>query len=225
MRARKVAAVSNSRAVYNSIRQPGVISTPSYLRLEKTLGTQSNLSFSVLQNEGSASTTEKRLSISDTFTVTGIGIFLGHVLAADVTAGDFSKMTLHTYPNSAVFGTAKVDELQAYYNGFLSIRINQTVFLDSWDTQRHYAVGTAQEGLAASSNATVNLYQKSAWEGGNYGFQAVTPTLTLSGAAKNDVQLTFPTSQDMTPTSGRGSAVIIFRGFLNQNAAKFNAKF
>lgn len=221
MARRNVAAVSNSRAVYNSIRQPGVISTPSYLRVEKTLGTQSNLAFSVLQNEGSANVTEKRLSISDTFTVTGIGIFLGYHGSSD----DVSEMTLHTYPNSAVFGTAKVDELQPYYNGFLSIRINQTVFIDSWDTQRHYAVGTAQEGLAASANATVNLYQKSNWEGGNHGFQAVTPTLTLSGAAKNDIQLTFPSSRDMTPTSGTGYAVIIFRGFLNQNAAKFNAKF
>jgi len=221
MARRNVAAVSNSRAVYNSIRQAGVISTPSYLRLEKTLGTQSNLQFSVLQNEGSANVTEKRLSISDTFTVTGIGVFLGHIAAAD----DVSEMALHTYPNSAVFGTAKVDELQCFYNGFLSIRINQTVFLDSYDTQRHYSVGSAQEGVAISANATVNLYQKSTWEGGNYGFQAVTPTLTLSGAAKNDVQLTFPASKDMTPTSGTGYAVVIFRGFLNQNAAKFNAKF
>jgi hypothetical protein len=221
MRARKVAAVSNSRAVYNSIRQAGVISTPSYLRLEKTLGTQSNLAFSVLQNEGSANVTEKRLSISDTFTVTGIGVFLGHHASAD----DVSEMALHTYPNSAVFGSGKIDELQTFYNGFLSIRINQTVFLDSYDTQRHYAVGSAQEGVAISANATVNLYQKSTWEGGNYGFQAVTPTLTLSGAAKNDVQLTFPASKDMTPTSGTNYAVIIFRGFLNQNAAKFNAKF
>lgn len=220
MARRNVAAVSNSRAVYNSIRQPGVISTPSYLRVEKTLGTQSNLSFSVLQNEGSANVTEKRLSISDTFTVTGIGIFLGHL-----PSGTVDKMSLHSYNNSAVFGTAKVDELEDFYNGFLSIRINQTVFLDSWDIRRHYAVGTAQEGLAASANATVNLYQKSTWEGGNYGFQAVTPTLTLSGAAKNDVQLTFPASQDLAPTSGTGYAVIIFRGFLNQNAAKFNAKF
>lgn len=221
MARRNVAAVSNSRAVYNSIRQPGVISTPSYLRVEKTLGTQSNLSFSVLQNEGSANVTEKRLSISDTFTVTGIGIFLGFHAAAD----DISEMALHTYPNSAVFGSAKVDELQTYYNGFLSIRINQTVFVDSWDTQRHYAVGTAQEGVAISANTTVNLFQKSTWDGGNYGFASLTPTITLSGAAKNDIQLTFPASKDMTPASGTGYAVIIFRGFLNQNAAKFNAKF
>ena len=220
MRGRKVAPVTNNRAVYNSIRQPGVISTPSYLRLEKTLGTQSNLAFNVLQNEGSANVTEKRLSISDTFTVTGIGIFLGYHTASD----DVSEMALHTYPNSTAFGSGKVDELQTYYNGFLSIRINQTVFLDSWDTQRHYAVGTAQEGLVLTGGQT-NAYFKSEWQGGNYGFQAVTPTLTLSGAAKNDVQLTFPASKDMTPTSGTGYAVIIFRGFLNQNAAKFNAKF
>jgi hypothetical protein len=29
----------------------------------------------------------------------------------------------------------------------------------------------------------------------------------------------------MTPAAGTGYAVVIFRGFLNQNAAKFNAKF
>ncbi len=78
-----VSPMSRAQEVWN-LRQKmyaeaGVISSPSFLRLERTLdGTTSIIEFDLTNGNGATArrVTEKRLNIGDTFTVMGAALFL-----------------------------------------------------------------------------------------------------------------------------------------------------
>jgi len=213
----KIQATDRTRAIFNSLqKRRGVISTQSYLRLESVLGTQGNVSFPVLLNEGNANPNERRLSITDAFTVTSLAIVIYKKLAANA----ISSAQLDTFPNPLVYaGAGEAAALQAIYNGFLSVRVNSVVYIDSLDTYRFYRVGTAQEGVNVSAGAP---YVASEFAKGDYPFYSLTPSIRLSGATKNELNLTLPESVNMAAAAGDDNRVVLYlRGFLEQNGAQF----
>jgi len=221
----KVASVAGrSRALLNSLKPTrGTITTQSYLRLEKQLGTQSSVNFDVLNNQGAQTVTEKRLAITDSFVISAVSIMFYEVTAN--TPARIAESTLHTWPDANVFtGAGAPAALQAFYNSFLSIRVNSTVYLDSLDIYRHYRVGVAQQGVETTT--TPSSYLRSQWDGGDYGFYSLTPSIELSGATKNEISVQLPNNVTVTPGNVGGAvyAVCYLRGFLRQNNAQFNAR-
>lgn len=213
------------RALFNRIpKRPGTITTQSYLRLEKELSTQSAITFDVLNNQGSQQVTEKRLAITDAFQITALSMFF-YTFDSTV-ANSQEKSRLNSWNNPAVFaGSGESASLQGFYNGYLSIRVNSTVFLDSLDLYRFYRAGVAQQGLQQTTTATVGTYQASSWDGGDYGFYSMTPSIELSGATKNEISITLPSNLTVTPAANHKTFVVCYlRGFLQQNAAQFNSK-
>lgn len=213
------------RALFNRLPQrPGTITTQSYLRLEKEISTQSNVTFDVLNNQGTQQITEKRLAITDAFQITALSMFF-YTFDSTV-ANSQEKSRLHSWNNPAVFaGSGEAASLQGFYNGYLSIRVNSTVFLDSLDLYRFYRAGVAQQGLQQTTTATVGTYQASSWDGGDYGFYSMTPSIELSGATKNEISISLPSNITVTPAANYKTYVVCYlRGFLQQNAAQFNSK-
>ena len=202
--------------VYNRVKRAGVITTQSYLRFEKSIqGTFNSISFDVLVNQGSASTTERRLQLTDTFTITQLAIFIYQAgTTTAVTNQDKAKSLLYANPNPNVFTQTVTDSLYNVYNGYMQLRVNTEVLIDSLDIMQFYRVHTTQNG--AVTNATEE------WNAINNGFKKIVPTITLNGAAKNEINLFFPESIDLTGSDKSNYIVCYARGFLNQNAAQLN---
>ena len=202
--------------VYNRVKRPGVITTQSYLRFEKSIqGTFNSISFDVLVNQGSAATTERRLQLTDTFTITQLAIFIYNAgTTTTVTNVDKAKSTLFSWPNPNVFTQTVADSLMNLYNGFLQLRVNTEVLIDSLDIMQFYRVHTTQNG--AVTNA------QDEWPMINNGFKKIVPTITLNGAAKNEINLFFPESINLAGSASSNYVVCYARGFLNQNAAQLN---
>jgi hypothetical protein len=202
--------------VYNRVKRAGVITTQSYLRFEKSIqGTFNSISFDVLVNQGSASTTERRLQLTDTFTITQLAIFIYQAgTTTAVTNQDRAKALVYANPNPNVFTQTVADSLYNLYNGYMQLRVNTEVLVDSLDIMQFYRVHTTQNGAVA--NATEE------WNAINNGFKKIVPTITLNGAAKNEINLFFPESINMGGSAASNYVVCYCRGFLNQNAAQLN---
>ena len=210
------------RAIINSLKKKkGVIATQSYLRLEQPLGTTGSIAFQVLQSQQNTTVNEKRLALPDSFLITSLAIMTYKISAGS----NVSTGVLNTFPNPFVYTTAgEAAALQALYNGYLSVRVNSVVYIDSLDTYRFYRAGVAQKGLDVSTGTNPE-YQASEWNKGDYPFYGLTPGVMLSGATKNELNLVLPESSAMGAKAGDVNYVVLYlRGVLLQNAATFNPR-
>jgi hypothetical protein len=222
-------AFSRRQAVFNEkasqYAQTGVITTPGYLRLETLLpstGAISTINFNTLDTSGVKLPTERRLKLADTFTITDISFYLGTGSAATVgapTNAEQSVERLNTFPNQTVtaIGT-NTSALQAVYNGFLSLRVDTTTFLDSLPLMNFYRVGDVQAGAIFATGGTAT--NQSSWPLSMYGKQELLPTIELNGQANIEFQISLPSSITYTQVAATfTTAVVILGGFLNQGAA------
>lgn len=205
----------------------GVITTPGYLRLEISLTGATNIvRFQVRDAQGgSQHVTERRLKVSDSFTVLGGSFYIGKAgvtgPATVPTDAQFAAMSLHTFPNPQVFtgGTAAAN-LQSIYNGYLSVRVDSTVFIDSMPMLNFYRVATSQLGVG--STAANNLpVQADEWPLSMYGRNEWQPTLELNGLANTEIDINLPTSVALNAGAAtyQTNAVLYLSGFLNQGGA------
>ena len=225
-------AFSRKQAVFNEKAQQyarkGVITTPGYLRLETLLATSgaatslNTIQFNTLDTSGTKQATERRLKLSDTFTITNVSFYIGAGAATAVgapTAVEQARENLHTFPNIAVASIgAESPQIQALYNGFLSLRIDTTTFLDSIPMKQFYRVGDVQQGTITATGG--NVANKSSWLSSMYGSTPMLPTIELNGQSNIEWTITLPTSVPYTqPAATFTNAVLILEGFLNQGAA------
>jgi|688.fasta_scaffold318691_2 hypothetical protein len=230
-------AFSRKQAVFNEkamqYARQGVITTPGYLRLETTLAPSAaatslnTISFNTLDTSGTKQPTERRLKLSDTFTVTDISFYIGTGVASVATGGvtgapsavEQAKELLHTFPNQQVVAIgANNDDLEAIYNGFMSLRVDTTTFLDSIPMRQFYRVGDTQQGTIFSTGGTAT--NKSSWNSAMYGKTPLLPTIELNGQSNIEWAITLPTSIPYTQVADTFcNAVIVLEGFLNQGAA------
>lgn len=222
-------AFSRRQALYNEkaaqYAKAGVITTPSYLRLEVTANTTATsvLNFSTLDTSGTKTVTERRLKLNDTFTVTDIAFYIIADTADTVNAptdSNRAKARMYTYPNPNVSAiSTKADELEAIYNGFLGLRIDSTTFIDSLPVRSLYRVGTSQAGVGSTATNNVSI-GRDEWPLMNYGRAEMLPSIELNGQANIEWSITLPTAQDLgAPASSFIAFALVLNGFLNQGAA------
>jgi hypothetical protein len=201
--------------------QAGVITTPGYLRLEVSLtGTTNLIAFQVRDAQGGTQhVTERRLKVSDTFTIMSGSFYIGKAAATAsvVSNAGYAAMGLHTFPNPLVFtgGTAAAD-LQSIYNGYMSVRVDSTVFIDSMPMLRYYRVATSQQGVGPAV-----IVQRDEWPLSLYGNADFTPTVELNGLANTEININLPTAVNLAAGANtyETNAVLLLTGFLNQGGA------
>lgn len=218
-----VKAVDTYRATYNSLKnrfgvgRSNVIITPGYLRSEQVLGTQNQVNFPILVNEGTAPrSTERRLGISDAFVITDLGIRIGRLTGAapEATPG---PIQLESFVNPAVFTVAgERAALNTFYNGALSVKVGSITYIEALDLLRFQHVGTAQRGMTLFTASTYGASEQH----GLSDLADIVPTIMFSGQEKNVVQVTLPESAAMGAAAPIANVAVFYaRGFLCQNAA------
>lgn len=226
-------AYSRKQALYNEkaaqYAKAGVITTPSYLRLELTAGTTATsvLNFNTLDTSGTKTVTERRLKLNDTFTITDIAFYIiaGDAAATNApTDSQRSTARMFTYPNSNVTAIgATATAIEAIYNGFLSLRIDSTTFIDSLPMRSLYRVGQAQQGVIAGTGGTAT--NRDEWALSNYGRAELLPSIELNGQANIEWSINLPTAQTLgAPANFFIAFGLILNGFLNQGAASVQQK-
>jgi len=208
--------------IYRQVKEryPNSINTQSYLRFEKSLnGTFNTIQFDILTNQGLTSPTERRLQITDAFTITDIGIFIMKAgTTTTATDAQRSAAAWNMWANPLIYtGAGEAAALETFYNGNLSIKVNSTVYFEALDLRSNfYRVGTSQKGVGPAVIISSDEFPA------NAGLKRIVPTITLNGAAKNDLTINLPLSTNTIGTTSENFVVCFCRGFLSQNASKLN---
>lgn len=186
-----VVAPDRERAIYTGLRKkaPNNIITPSFIRLEQQLSSgQGQYQFQIGKNVGNPSATEVRLDLNDAFVATKLGIYL---LNDDLTLPGHSA--LQTFPSPVAFPAeaSNVDptHLEAFYNGFLRVKVADVVYAETMATRKFRIVRTTQQDVAA---ATPPPSAKLSGAEGYDGLQNLTPQFIFQGQAKNELTLYVP---------------------------------
>lgn len=203
----------------------GVISSPSFLRMERTLdSTTSVINFDLTESNGSGPrrVTEKRLKQGNTFTALGVVMFLSASPRADQntpsTPEELLQQRLHTYPNPAAFPGSS-DALQALYNAQHSLTIDSTVFIEGISTRDFYRVGTAQQGYGVGGAGNVQ-YGDDSWSFAQWGQKELIPSLEISGGADVQPQIKLGTSINLESQDAniQNNLVLYYFGYENVGA-------
>lgn len=188
--------------------------TQSYLRLEVVASTsKTNYQFGVLINDQPQGNpirpTENRLNLQDAFFVASVQLFTA--IAASATATNFS---LDTYPNPRKYSTAgAAAALYNLYNGYLSLTVNNSQIVTTWDLYRHLEINQTQQTVTPVAT-TIPLDQMS---GLTSTAVACEPNWVLIGSKNNVLQLNLPGAIDTLQASSTTVLVLILRGVLSQN--------
>lgn len=232
----------NNQALISRIRQTlasrGVIkgnevATQSYLRFHQDINTaQSAFTFNVLENQGTVQAGERRLPITDMFTVTHWALYVGRAAAsaggAAVTASQAAQMVLYTNDNPNIFTNGTGDaQLMALYNGFITVTVDRERLIDGYDIKRFFRVGWPLQGTLQFTGGTGGgIQNRDYWQGPNYGMAELDPEITLNGVGQNDITVTLPAPFSFSPAAATlfsNFAVLVARGIRWQNASKLNA--
>jgi hypothetical protein len=184
----------------------------SFLRTEVTLNTNSTLyQFPVLVNDNfvPVTNTSKLLNLQDAFYVSELAL----VFAAPSSATD-TTFPLVTYPNTTQFSTAQADALNTFYNGIMTLTVNNRQIVPAWDLNRHYYAPQQQQTTDADyTTSTINYVDQR--DGSTSAFVPVEPGLVLVGSKQNQLQVQLPAA--LASVAANSRAILIFRGHLAQN--------
>ena len=183
MQNEQVIARIRQRLTEKGVIKGNEIATQGYLRTGVNVQTATalnSLSFPILTNQGTIRATERRLDVTDMFTVTHWAMYLvkagGNAAGGGVVATDteLSQARNNTYPNPYVFATAapglptfltnngatallpvtaESQNMYSLYNGFMSVTVDREVIIDSYDCMRFLRVPIEQQQQATAAAA------------------------------------------------------------------------
>ena len=212
----------NARLVYRNAKRSMVaagvdpskaILSQSFLRLERVANTSTtNYQFGVLLNDtpqGAATRpTEQRLQLQDAFFCSSVQVF--YSLAASATATNYAPIT---WPNPFDLTTAgAAAAMYNFYNGTMSLTVNNRTIVTSWDLFRHLEVPQTQKNNAAG--AGVNSDQLT----GGYSTSFVCePNWVLIGSKNNQLSIQLPAAVGTLQAGVTTVFTVLMRGVLAQN--------
>lgn len=225
---------SQERALYEYITQhnleagfDNILPLKGYLRSEVVLGVQNTIDFSIKEGElapGQAliSPDENRLRLNDAFYATHYSVMFRIWDTADATTRVLAP--LQTFANANVFaGVAAA--IEGAYNGALSLRVNDTVYVDSMDMNSFKYVDMAQQQQAISTVAGAGIQSSSAWNQDKAFREMTSPLVRLNGLFRNQFRVTLPANLNFTAEAGQTvGAVLYVRGWLMQNGGSTRTK-
>jgi hypothetical protein len=179
----------------------------SYLRSELTLTTTQTLyQFPILVNDNSAPTTGSMnlLNLQDAFYCSEIALFF--CAPSSPTATTFS---LVSYPNATQFTAGSDIQLNNFYNGKLTMIINNRQIVPSLDLYRFY------DAMQTQQPAVTNSVDQ--FSGKVSGFNPVEPGIVFVGSKQNVVQIQIPNALSSVQANSR--VVLYMKGHLAQNVS------
>ena len=209
-------------------RTTGIRAAQGFLRLDVLLGSNGQYVFqpNAATGQPPANVTETRVRQADVFIATSIGFFLKRVAnaAATPTGAEDAIGQLYTFPDNVIFPTTESTNLEAIYNSSLQITIGNQIVVQGLDLLQMRRVGMAQQGLQASQQAaavgTAGAYQRSQWDGSEYGFAPLHQAFAFNGQNNQQINLILPTAINCAAAgSFTNYATIIMRGVLAINAS------
>lgn len=217
-------------AKYNKIGKGNVRLTQSTLILSKPiLPTIATYNFDVLETQtATLQNDEIRLNLNDEFIITTMGLYLQASAERITEAGVATASGKKLFSYIPAETTSSLESLADVYNGSLQIAVNNIVYLDKWDTHKHECRPRTQyTNFTTPNNAT-----QASTEFSKNAMFPVEPLLTLSGAKKNNIQLTLAnaiSTGTFSYKSDDGSStrytidriVLLMRGLNAQNGASF----
>jgi|GEM_PF-3101681 len=222
---RSQAILNEKIAMYS---RAGIVTSTSYLRAEILLSSAvNNLNFNFLAAQQSNQAqnnivTNRLLGQNDTFTALGMAFYIKKtVKAAGATTvptdAQQAGSILRTFPNPLVFTGAESLALEAFYNGFISVKIDTTDFIPSLPAMSFRRAATSQEDVGTAANRIPRDEFNQAF----YGRVDVKPSFEFSGSSQIQIVNNLPTSVDATAVVNTGSnyAVMVLLGYLHSGAA------
>ena len=186
----------------------------SYLRSELALSTSKTLyQFPILVNYNSQGTnfnTTNLLQLQDAFYVSHIGLFF-----AKPSSSTDTTFQLVTYPNASIFSTSNTaSSLYSFYNGSISVTVNNRQIIPSVDCYRFYQVPQQQQVANAFYTSSAISF-KDQQDGSSSALYPIEPGVVFSGSKQNIVQIQIPAALAAVETNSR--IVLYFSGHLAQN--------
>jgi hypothetical protein len=228
-RSNKIATKSMNRTaqIIDEIhRTTGIRAAQGFLRLDVLLGTNGQYVFqpNAATGQPPANVTETRVRQADVFIATSLGFFLKRVGSATPAATDDAIGQLYTFPDNVIFPTTESTNLEVLYNSSLQITIGNQIVVQGLDLLQMRRVGMAQQGLQASQQAaavgTAGAYQRSQWDGSEYGFAPLHQAFAFNGQNNQQINLILPTAINCTAAGAfTNYGTIIMRGVLAINAS------
>lgn len=183
----------------------------SYIRSEVILSTTATrYRFPLLVNDNfsTVTNTSNLLNLQDAFYVSHVALFFAKPSSATDTT-----FQLCTYPNSIIFsGVNTASSLYTWYNGYLTLTVNNRVIWPDLDIYRFYDVPQTQD----ASVAAVIDQQK----GSDSALYPIEPGVVLVGSKQNVLEAILPASLAAIETNSR--AVLYLAGHLAQNVTPVN---
>ena len=218
---------------YRALGKGNVRLTQSSLFLRKPIdATKTVYNFDVLENQTqSLQADEIRLNINDEFITTQMGLYLtGTIATRDGVVTQLGGLRLFTNVLEQQ-NLTQASNLLPFYDGDLKIAVNNIVYMEKWDTRKHYVATRTQIG----SSSAVTTINNATWDSNTFakdGMYSVEPMITLSGAKKNDITLRLPSAIsngafEYTDSKGQlftitiNGIALLLRGLNAQNAASF----
>jgi hypothetical protein len=186
----------------------------SYLRSELALSTTKTLyQFPILVNDNSQGTnfnTTNLLQLQDAFYVSHIGLFF-----AKPSSSTDTTFQLVTYPNASIFSSSNTaSSLYSFYNGSISVTVNNRQIIPSVDCYRFYQVPQQQQVANAFYTSSAISF-KDQQDGSSSALYPIEPGVVFSGSKQNIVQIQIPAALAAVETNSR--VVLYFSGHLAQN--------
>ena len=200
------------QALLKNSKYRGRVPSFSFLRVENTISDSINLySFDIKKTAG-ASASEVKLDRNDLFVVTRIGLYLMEDVTAEPGYG-----VLQTYPNANGFTAAtgfNVRDLEAIYNGYLTVKIGQKTNIEKLPTSAFRFVPETR------GDGTISYQQMNALD---YSYMP-SEVLSLDGGDDITIELRHPTwsgSQAAAAAAGvTNKLVFVPYGFLIRNGGR-----
>lgn len=234
----RMAFQNAANAVKRAGLNPGnAVLSQSYLRFEtNAVASATAYKFDVLVNETAytptTGQTTNKLNLQDAFVTNQLGVFLAVPGTTSTTYNEYRPLTYPSVGNIAGaagnFTAATALNALSFYNGFLSLTVNQRTVIPYWDLMRHYkayttqanGVTAVQTGAAIAFTAPNHIPTEDSINLADDGMYPVEPNLVFAGNKKHDLNITLPIGLAAIPSGLR--IIIIARGILAQNVTPIN---
>jgi len=200
----KAAGVDPSKAILSQ----------SFLRFERVATTtQTNYQFGVLINDSPSGQQvrplEQRLQLQDAFYCSQVQVYFSN--AASTTDTNYFPSF---FPSAQNAGSAAIAAaLYNFYQGTLSLSVNNRTIVTAWSLMRHLDIPQTQQ--TSATTAGNNFDQKN---GGYSGSYVCEPNWVLIGSKNNQLSIQLPNAIGTLPSSPGGIILgVTLYGVLAQN--------